>query len=161
MTNDMKAFVVKLLINTGTKKEQSEKEAGVVLFKNMVQRDPQSASVCLDALGNSPSIFLFYRDKSIGSAEAFFTGRPMTKLGVGKLLTSLSLACTFPTHGHFPFSNGGLYFLLPGSWQPNTFKISHNWQKGPMFKVPLGGSSMLLSLHRNTKILLLLFSTPR
>lgn len=58
MTNDMKAFVVKLLINTDTKREQSENEVGVVLFINMVQRDPQNASVCLDALGNSPSMFL-------------------------------------------------------------------------------------------------------
>lgn len=156
----MKAFVVKLLINTGTKRKQSENEAGVALFKNMVQRDPQNASVCLDALGNSPSMFLFYRDRSTGSAEAFFTGRPMTKLGVGKLLTSLRLACTFPTHGHFPCSSGGLYFLPPGSWQPNTFKISLNWQKGPMFKASQGGSSMHQSLHRNTKMLLLLFSTP-
>lgn len=80
-TNDKKAFVDKLLKNTDPKREQYETEARQSLF-NMVQKDLRSAS-------NSPSIFLFYRDSSTGSAETFFfTGRPMTKLGVGKLLIS-------------------------------------------------------------------------
>lgn len=41
MTNDMKAFFGKLLINIGTRREKYEIQAGQSLF-NMAQIDPQS-----------------------------------------------------------------------------------------------------------------------
>lgn len=48
-TNDKKAFVDKLLINTDPKGEQYETEARQSLF-NMVQKDLRSASICLHAV---------------------------------------------------------------------------------------------------------------
>lgn len=67
MTNDKKAFVDKLLINMDPKRGEYETEARQSLF-NMVQKKSQECkhlSRCCKtgsyALGNSPSIFLFYR----------------------------------------------------------------------------------------------------
>lgn len=44
MTNDVKAFVGKFLINMGTRREQYEVQVGQSLF-NMVQIDPSSTHI--------------------------------------------------------------------------------------------------------------------
>lgn len=97
MTNGMKAFVGKLLVNSGTSREQYAIEAAQSLF-NMVQIDFQRAGIFRCVTRGSydleeSSISLFYRDRCIGDAGTVsFTGRPVTKLGTGKLLTPLILA---------------------------------------------------------------------